>query len=74
LAAAIAPFAKNPNLVWLYTALSIATLLTGLLFWACFRKYNAIEETTQFDNGDERSIQLEELSETPTSSSTEHLG
>lgn len=74
LAAAIAPFAKNPNLVWLYTALSIATLLTGLLFWACFRKYNAIEETTQFDNGDERSIQLEELSEIPTSSSTEHPG
>lgn len=74
LAAAIAPFAKNPDLVRLYTALSIATLFTGLLFWACFRKDNAAEETERFNRVGERSISLEEFSGTSASSSTEHPG
>ena len=60
LGAAIAPFARNPNLVWLYTTLSVATLATGLLFWACFRKYNLIEASPEF-RLEEEPLQLDDM-------------
>ncbi len=41
---AISPFAKHPNLVWMYTCLSIAALFAGLLFLLCFHKYNKIDD------------------------------
>ena len=42
---ALAPTAKDPKLVWMYTGLGIATIITAGLFWICFRKYNATEES-----------------------------
>jgi len=63
LAAAIAPFAKDPNLVWLYTGLSIATLCTGLLFWVSFRKNDSVDRRTENVNGaNGQAVLLEELS------------
>jgi len=61
LGAAIAPFARNPNLVWLYTTLSVATLVTGLLFWACFRKYNLIEGSPELRLEAEQPLQLDDM-------------
>ena len=73
LAAAIAPFAKDPNLVWLYTGLSIATLCTGLLFWVSFRKNNAVDGTTEnVNNANRQFIPLDELSPTSTRAPTLH--
>jgi len=69
LGAAIAPFAKNPNLVWLYITLSAATLATGLIFWACFRKYNAVEGSSRFDLETEPPLQLDEIIPTAAHSS-----
>ncbi|MCJ1454623.1 peptide transporter ptr2 [Mycoblastus sanguinarius] len=42
---ALAPTAKDPKLVWMYTGLCIATIITAGLFWVLFKKYNATEET-----------------------------
>jgi len=41
---ALSPTAKHPKLVWSYTGLSVATVITGVLFWFCFRHLNALEE------------------------------
>jgi proton-dependent oligopeptide transporter, POT family len=32
------------KLVWMYTGLSVATLIAGILFWMIFRSYNNVEE------------------------------
>jgi proton-dependent oligopeptide transporter, POT family len=72
LAAAIAPFAKDPNLVWLYTGLSIATLCTGFLFWFSFRKNNFVDRATGVSNASEQVIRLEELSPLSARASTLH--
>ncbi len=40
---AVSPTAKDPQLVWMYTGLAIATGITGCIFWVLFKKYNAIE-------------------------------
>ena len=73
LAAVIAPFAKDPNLVWLYTGLSIATLCTGLLFWISFGKNDSVDGTTEnVDSTNRQVIRLEELSPTSTRVSTLH--
>jgi len=42
---ALAPTATDPKLVWMYTWLSIATIITAGLFWTLFSKYNASEES-----------------------------
>ena len=73
LAAAIAPFAKDPNLVWLYTGLSLAMLCTGLLFWFLFGKYNSVDVSTEdndYGNGEE--ILLEGLPPTSARASALH--
>lgn len=41
---ALAPTAKDPNLVWMYTGLCVATTMTAGIFWVLFKKYNASEE------------------------------
>lgn len=41
---ALSPTAADPKLVWMYTGLTVATFLAGVLFWFLFRKYNYTEE------------------------------
>lgn len=41
----LAPIAKDPRLVWLYSGLCIATIIAAGLFWACFKHLNATEES-----------------------------
>ena len=38
---ALYPVARNPHLVWMYTALAAAVALATAIFWLSFRKYNA---------------------------------
>ena len=38
---ALYPVARNPHLVWMYTALAAAVALATVIFWLSFRKYNA---------------------------------
>lgn len=40
---AVYPAAKNPYLVWLYTALATVMAMTALGFWICFRKYDELD-------------------------------
>ena len=42
---ALAPFAKDPKMVWMYTGLCIAIIITAWLFWICFKHLNATEES-----------------------------
>ena len=41
----LAPFAKDPKLVWLYVGLCIALGVAAGLFWICFKHLNAAEES-----------------------------
>ncbi len=41
---AVSPAAKDPNMVWVFTGLSIATFLAGCIFWGIFHKYNEMED------------------------------
>ena len=41
---ALTPTAKDPKLVWMYTGVSVACGLSGILFWLLFRKYNDTED------------------------------
>lgn len=41
---ALSSTAVDPKLVWMYTGLSVATLIAGLIFWLCFRGLNKVEE------------------------------
>lgn len=45
LGVALAPIAKDPRLVWLYSGLCIATSIAAGLFWMCFKHLNAAEES-----------------------------
>lgn len=45
LGVALAPIAKDPRLVWMYTGLCISTSAAAGLFWVCFRHLNATEES-----------------------------
>ena len=40
---ALAPFAKDPRLVWMYIGLCFATLIAAGFFWYCFNHLNATE-------------------------------
>ena len=40
---ALAPFAKDPRLVWMYIGLCFATLIAAGFFWYCFNHLNTIE-------------------------------
>lgn len=42
---ALAPIAKDPRLVWMYTGLCIATTIAAGLFWFCFKHLNATEDS-----------------------------
>jgi len=44
LGVALSPTSKNPKLVIMYASIAAATLIAGLAFWFCFRKYNKVEE------------------------------
>ncbi|EEQ32041.1 peptide transporter ptr2 [Microsporum canis] len=41
---AISPVAKDPNLVWMYTGLSSASAVAGVIFWILYSRYNSTEE------------------------------
>lgn len=41
---ALSSTAVDPKLVWMYTGLSVATLVAGLVFWVCFRGLNKVED------------------------------
>lgn len=45
LGALLAPFAKDPRLVWMYSGLCIATFIAAGFFWKCFKHLNATEES-----------------------------
>lgn len=42
---ALAPTATDPKLIWMYTGLCVATIITAGLFWVLFKKYNATEDS-----------------------------
>jgi proton-dependent oligopeptide transporter, POT family len=39
----IAPFARDPNMVWFYAGLSLSAAIFGLAFWFKFRSLNKME-------------------------------
>ncbi|ANB15292.1 Ptr2p [Sugiyamaella lignohabitans] len=41
---ALSSTAVDPKLVWMFTGLAIATLISGFIFWFLFRSYNQLEE------------------------------
>ncbi|KAF1816032.1 peptide transporter PTR2-A [Eremomyces bilateralis CBS 781.70] len=45
LGALVSPFANDPNLVGLYIGIGTVCFISGLVFWALFRKYNDAEES-----------------------------
>lgn len=42
---ALSATAVDPKLLWMYTGICVATIITAGLFWILFRKYNATEES-----------------------------
>jgi hypothetical protein len=62
LGAAIAPVAKDPNLVWMYTGLAGGSLIAGVAFWLIFNKYNAAEDSL---NDLDRPMRLEAVPALP---------
>ena len=56
----LAPVAKDPRLVWMYTGLCVATLIAAGLFWLCFRHLNAAEESMNaLENKGEKAVGVE---------------
>lgn len=51
---AVYPAAKNPYLVWLYTALAVVMATTALGFWICFRKYDELDAAEDKLNAQQR--------------------
>jgi POT family proton-dependent oligopeptide transporter len=62
LGAAISPFAKDPNLTWMYTGLAGGSLIAGFAFWFLFQKYNAAEDSL---NDLDRPLRLETVPALP---------
>ena len=59
---ALAPIAKDPRLIWMYTGLCIATLIAAGLFWVCFNHLNATEGSMNaLENKVERAVSLHEI-------------
>lgn len=59
---ALAPFAKDPNLVWMYAGLCIATIIAAGLFWVCFKHLNASEESMNaLENKGKKSLGVDEV-------------
>ncbi|KAK2750738.1 peptide transporter ptr2 [Myotisia sp. PD_48] len=65
---AISPTAKNPKLVWMFTGLSGAAAIGGVIFWFLFKQYNASESQMN-------ALEAEELYEDkPVAANTITLG
>ena len=59
---ALAPFAKDPRLVWMYVGLCFATLIAGGFFWLCFNHLNKTEVSMNpLENKVERAVSLDEM-------------
>ncbi|MCJ1428436.1 peptide transporter ptr2 [Sticta canariensis] len=59
---ALAPTATDPKLVWMYTGICIATIITAGLFWFLFSHYNAAEESmNQLDDNGEVAVKASEI-------------
>ena len=62
---ALAPFAKDPRLVWMYIGLCFVTLLAAGFFWFSFNHLNATEVSTNaLENKVERAVSLHEFEAT----------
>jgi len=44
LSIALSSVSVNPKLVWMYTGISIAAFVAGVVFWISFRHYNKQED------------------------------
>lgn len=44
LSIALSSVSVDPKLVWMYTGISIAACVTGIIFWFLFRHYNKQED------------------------------
>jgi POT family proton-dependent oligopeptide transporter len=44
LGAIISPFAKDPDLFWVYSGLAAVCFGSGWVFWYCFRGMNDVED------------------------------
>lgn len=59
----LAPFAKDPILVWVYTGLCIATIISTGLFWVCFKHLDATEELMNaLDDKDQNGVSVNKVS------------
>ena len=59
---ALAPTAEDPKLVWMYTGLCVATIITAGAFWILFRKYNATEdEMNALEDKGEKAVAADEV-------------
>ena len=59
---ALSPTAVDPQLVWMYTGLCVATIIVAALFWIMFRKYNATEEEMNaLENRGEKAVAAHEV-------------
>jgi len=47
LGAIISPFAKDPDLFWVYAGLAAVCFASGWVFWYCFRGMNDVEDETR---------------------------
>lgn len=62
LGAALSPTAVDPSLLWMYTGLSVACAIAGILFWLFYNKYNATEESmNEIEQYGERAVPITEL-------------
>lgn len=70
---ALAPIAKDPRLVWMYSGLCIATLIAAGLFWLCFNHLNATEGSMNaFEDKVDRAVSLPEIGATEDLSHGRH--
>ena len=60
---ALAPAAKDPNLVWMYSGLAFVTFVVGVIFWFTFRGLNKTEESMNaLDASGEKAVKATEMS------------
>ena len=58
----ISPFARDPELVWMYSGLAVGCLVAAGVFWKTFNKYNAAEDSVNEMNAQAKEIALLERS------------
>lgn len=64
LAIALSPTAVDPKLLWMYTGLCVATVIAGVAFWFCFKKYNYTED--EMNNMEDDGVKAVKASEVTT--------